>query len=229
MHKVIVEKPRANRGLDYKNIRRSDSEFNGLSKVSMKKPYGYDRREQTDVLGPLKKFLKSKIGQPWNDVWSEVCKVNDNRSVIGSHVRDHIRWMVEFNIVKCEDGLYSYYGRYSRFPLKNSFYVDQKGILCYTGSTKYKRYKPKKKIINLNGLYFYKHEGIWYKVEICHMPKNNNNSFWPGKDAFGYYLDNVGYPTDCKSVYGEAVYVVSKKQIGKRMIKILEKFINEKS
>lgn len=44
-----------------------------------------------DHLSPLRRFLEKRVGRPWNDVWSEICRQADRRSVVGRHLRDHVR------------------------------------------------------------------------------------------------------------------------------------------
>jgi len=51
------------------------------------------------------------------------------------------------------------------------------------------------------------------------------------RDIFGNFIhDHIWVATgrnSCKYNYGEAVYAVAKKQIGKRMIRKIEKFLGE--
>jgi hypothetical protein len=48
-----------------------------------------------DRLAPLRRFLEKRLGQSWDDVWSEICSANDGRSVAGYHLRLHVVLMVE--------------------------------------------------------------------------------------------------------------------------------------
>lgn len=245
MQDVIVDRPRTGGQYDYKQIRRSQkNQFNQLSKVGMKKPYGWEHKSQSDVLGPLKGFLKSNVGRPWNKVWSEVCEKTDSRTILGSHLRDHIRWMVELDVEVLEDGVYTRYGRYSRYPLRRGFYVNpDTGILCYIENkpffSSYK--KQESKLVRYHGLTFYKYDGIWYEVSVLPIPDYKGFTYGTyydehrrihyNRDRFGYYLhSHIWLATgrdSCSYNYGESVYCTSKKQIGKRMIRKIERFINE--
>lgn len=239
MKEVIIERPRSGSRYTYKDFRRRPEG----SLRGMKRPYGYDRKSQSDVLGPLKNFLKSRVGQPWNNVWSEICKANDSRSLVGSHLRDHIGYMVEKNVIEHEDGMFSYSGRYRMWPMRNTFYVNQNGILCYVGGGRPKYHKPESKIINFHGLKFYKHEGVWYEIEVQPITKkilngdivffDSNRNMHYNRDLFGNHLYSWIYPSEsrnsCFRAYGDFVCVVRKKQIGKRMIKKIERFISDKT
>ena len=47
------------------------------------------------LIGPLRRFLRSCIGRPWNKIHSELSQKLDRRSLSGSHIWDHVRWEIE--------------------------------------------------------------------------------------------------------------------------------------
>ena len=53
------------------------------------------RKAFTDLLGPLKRWLQSQVGRPWNDVYSEACEVIKADSPIRAHVKTHLLEFVE--------------------------------------------------------------------------------------------------------------------------------------
>ena len=57
--------------------------------------YGWNAKEFSDVLGPLRRYLRKQAGRPWDKVWSEITQTLDRRSLTGQHIFDHIRWEVE--------------------------------------------------------------------------------------------------------------------------------------
>lgn len=151
------------------------------TKEGMKRPYGYDTKGQSDLLGPLVGFLKHRIGQKWDDVWSEVCKKNDARSVMGNHVRFHILMMVDWlMIIDGEEWAQGFSGwsagysggphRWSRITFYENFYIDLKGILRVTvpqSRTKRHWNKPKSNpdVISLNdGTQLRRLNKIWFKI-----------------------------------------------------------------
>jgi hypothetical protein len=96
MHKVVIERPRWNPGPD-KNGRRANLPDELLPKYEgMKRPHRH-RKGLTDLLGPLKRWLFSQVGRPWNDVYSEACAVIRADSVIRAHVKTHLLQFVERN------------------------------------------------------------------------------------------------------------------------------------
>src|SRR5215472_8327522 len=96
MHKVVVERPRWNPGRG-KHGRRANLPDELLPKFEgIKRPHRH-RKGLTDLLGPLKRWLRSQIGRPWNDVHSEACAVIKPDSPIRAHVKTHLLEFVERN------------------------------------------------------------------------------------------------------------------------------------
>jgi len=89
MHKVVVERPRWNPGPG-KHGRRANLSNELLPKFEgIKRPHAH-RKGLTDLLGPLKRWLRSQVGRPWNDVYSEACAVIKPDSVIRAHIKTHL-------------------------------------------------------------------------------------------------------------------------------------------
>src|SRR5664279_4334957 len=94
MHKVVVERPRSNPGPG-KNGRRANLPDELLPKFEgVKRPHK-SRKGLTDLLGPLRRWLHSQLGRPWNDVYSEACAVIKPDSVIRAHIKTHLLEFVE--------------------------------------------------------------------------------------------------------------------------------------
>ena len=54
--------------------------------VSRGRQYGWNAKEFSDLINPLKRYLRSCIGRPWNKVHSELSQKLDRRSISGSHI-----------------------------------------------------------------------------------------------------------------------------------------------
>jgi hypothetical protein len=93
MHKVIVERPRKWAG---KLRNREPLDENERTKISAKR----DARERggaktlNENLRPLERFFESRVGKPWDKVWSEVCAGLKLTSAVQKHVRDHVHDLV---------------------------------------------------------------------------------------------------------------------------------------
>jgi hypothetical protein len=81
-----------------------------------------------DHLGPLKRFLASRVGRRWDDVWSELCAGLDRRGLLQEHVFVHLLEMVAVQVVR-RDGAWWVTDRRGVRPLRSGrwrsrFYVD---------------------------------------------------------------------------------------------------------
>lgn len=96
MHKVIVERPRWTPGPD-KYARRANlpdelqPKFEGIKRMHT------HRKGQRDLLGPLHRWLHSKVGCPWDEVYSEACSVIHPINYVRVHVKTHLLQCVERN------------------------------------------------------------------------------------------------------------------------------------
>jgi hypothetical protein len=104
MAKVVTERPRRGHGNKSKkttglSIRRydPDGDYDELVRlpVSRGRQYGWNAKEFSDLINPLKRYLRSCIGRPWNKVHSELSRKLDRRGITGSHIWDHVRWEIE--------------------------------------------------------------------------------------------------------------------------------------
>jgi hypothetical protein len=104
MAKVVTERPRrghanASKKTSGPRILRFDpaQDYDDPTRlpVARGRQYGYDAKEFSDLISPLRRFLRSCIGTPWAKVHSELSRKLDRRSVAGSHIWDHIMWEIE--------------------------------------------------------------------------------------------------------------------------------------
>src|SRR5688572_22431781 len=94
MHKVVVERPRWNPGRSKYGRRANLPEELMPKNEGVRRPY-VNRKAFTDLLGPLRRWLHSRLGRPWNDVYSEACKVIKADSVVRAHIKTHLLEFVE--------------------------------------------------------------------------------------------------------------------------------------
>jgi 2-polyprenyl-6-methoxyphenol hydroxylase-like FAD-dependent oxidoreductase len=141
MAKVVTERPRRGHGLPSKKttgprIRRFDpdhdyDEPNRLP-VARRRQYGYAAKEFSDLINPLKRFLRSCIGRPWSKVHSELAQKLDRRSVTGAHIWTHVKWEIETDCHIGADGLvYSNHRRllHHEAPVKGLYVHPRTGLV----------------------------------------------------------------------------------------------------
>jgi hypothetical protein len=125
--------------------RRKGEEWEGYLKYEgMGLPYGYNTKDQTDLLGPLWGYLRKHVGRPWDLVYADICRNLDFRSVLGFHVKSHLFdgfGGVQRHVQMCGRVPYERIGRFGRPPaVVDGFYVHPKtGLLLDTRSATKRR------------------------------------------------------------------------------------------
>ncbi len=136
MFKVIVERPRwgASHAASPKVKRTKD--YN-IKQIGLKR-HAFESTRYTkslnENLAPLVRFLRSRVGQSWNDVFSEICCHLDTGSTMKMHVRQHIE---DFVLTRISIGRYGEWlfegevlGSEGRWFRRRKFFVDpQDGVL----------------------------------------------------------------------------------------------------
>jgi hypothetical protein len=116
MFKVIVERPRwghRERSPKLRRIHDPHVKFMG-HKRHVWESRGY-AKFFNENLAPLIRFLRSRIGRRWDDVYSEICAELDTGSTVKMHVRQHLddfvmrialgrngEWMHDGRLLDCE-------------------------------------------------------------------------------------------------------------------------------
>jgi hypothetical protein len=114
MANVVTERPRLGHSNKSKKttgqrIRSYDpeAEYDEPTRlpVARRRQYGYDAKEFSDLINPLKRYLRSCVGRPWNKVHSELSQKLDRRSLSGSHIWDHVMLEIETDCYIGDDRL----------------------------------------------------------------------------------------------------------------------------
>jgi hypothetical protein len=179
MKKVIVSRPRVGGSktprvkAQFTHLCDLEAFDGGPSKEGMRRRHtayhGWDGKVQTDLLGPLRRFLQSHVGQDWNTVWAAICRHADPRDVMGLHLRFHASDYVA-QVCEGEDGkLYDKHGReFGRW--RGRFYIDPTTNQLRTLETKTPRARraTPPKVFAMDGMRLHKHEdGNWYRVKMA--------------------------------------------------------------
>ena len=114
MHKILVERPRRGhkdgpatsrmeRRTMRKDVRMLDEDSEAFNtKASIKRHTnrpGRDRKELNENLNPLYRFLDSRVGKKWDDVFSEICEQVNMNNPVQYHIRQHLDDMVELHVI----------------------------------------------------------------------------------------------------------------------------------
>lgn len=143
LSEIVIERPRGGMRIALKKQKGFKKQLDRLtqeaSQDGLLSPYLIKPRNKSkylsDHLGPLRRFLRSKVGQSWNVVYSELCQRLDSSTMAGQHVLSHVWDYVERHVELIDGIPYSKPYWISRCRLdvhyRDKFYVHpETGILC---------------------------------------------------------------------------------------------------
>lgn len=151
MHKVVVERPRWNPGPG-KHGRRANLADELLPKFEGIRRAHAHRKGLTDLLGPLKRWLRSQVGRPWDDVYGEACAVIKPDSVVRAHIKTHLLEFVQRHTFMKGNQVWCFTGRWGmqEMPLTSAathwspFYIDPvTRLLCIAPVLPRRRWRDK--------------------------------------------------------------------------------------
>lgn len=231
MSKVIVERPRpgsrsptegkfrqtlkqaANDAMLGKDLDEVD-ELGRL--VGMQKLHK-ERRSFNEYLAPLRRFVLSRVGHRWDDVYSEICEHLNRDSTVHDHIFQHLYSYVERNTFLGADGEIYVCSEYGRGDVNvNDYYCDTyvhpvTGVLCKPNVKSRKREaqerrereRRKKYRIVSDRLMFERDEdiGAWFAVDI-----ESAEAYWERVEKYSTHRTSKSWFTyDLKQRYGAAV------------------------
>jgi len=192
------------------------------------------RKWFSDLLGPLKRWLQSQVGQPWNDVYSEACAVIKPDSPIRAHVKTHLLEFVE-RYTFMRDGkvciLETGYRSRGEIPVtelrygRSRFFVHpESGLLCVIPK------RPRSRRIDSSveqraqtsrwvnhALILRRLNGSWFACSLMPFPQK----FAKGDSPWRF--DSAEKKLICRSsaydIYGKTVYCIAKRQLSRRELK----------
>jgi len=99
MFEVIIERPRRGGSDNTTNKRHGERRYWEEAPAWEPVSRGRGDKDLNENLAPLRGFLRSHVGRPWDKVRSEMSAVLSPRSAVQKHVFDHLKQMVEENAV----------------------------------------------------------------------------------------------------------------------------------
>jgi len=184
----------------------------------MRLPWNKGRKFLNENLAPLRRFLRSNVGRPWDKVYSEVCERINRDSAVQYHVWQHLMQDV------CRDPheVLGYVRRYAFFGRLNGFFVDPRTGLLRENKRRRRPPSPPSQepvpaIIPIDERHEYRLlEGLWYEVELTSLPADGPvfdillKKRWPQLSA-----------AEFQKFYGRQVCAIRKRQLNKKEIRRL--------
>jgi hypothetical protein len=123
-----------------------DEDFGKAGMIGWSSGRNENSKSFSDVLGPLRGYLRKQVGRPWDDVWSELSANLDKRSITGQHIFSHIKWEVQTNCWLGVSGTIYEAPRYGNSrPVEGLYVHPHTGILC--NAKKLRRYRANTKLV----------------------------------------------------------------------------------
>jgi hypothetical protein len=173
-----------------------------------------------------KRFLESRLGMQWDEVWSEICAEADARTETGYLFRQEFHWLVQKSLDDIDSD-------------HRDFYVDRNGALrSRQHSWHHYRREVVSKIVRVGDKLYHEHAGIWYQVKMAPAKSSYRGSgVWALdqpelKDEFLGVLRRDWYAlihNEYGESRGEMNICVWKKSASKKEIKAVRKALEELS
>lgn len=216
MAKVIVERPRiCSRSPSRKKGYRKYLQSMPVDELPLSEPmlgrWKGRGKWLNEHLGPMRRFLRSNVGRPWNNVHQDLCEHVSFDNAVQGHVLSHIYDYVHLH-VEVEDRATVFSKAGWRQPRKldeNAMYVcPNSGILKVVQANE--RHRSAKRIsISEHTLYLHR-DNVWWEVRV----QSTQNV---ASDRWDVWFDReVSQLTekDCVTIYGDKLFATSKRPLG---------------
>jgi hypothetical protein len=182
MDKVIVERPRlGSRAPSRKKGYRKYCQKAGIESLPRREPllgrWKGRQRALNEHLGPMRRFLRSRVGRPWNKVHQELCEhVSFNNAVqmhVLTHVFDYVHRSVE---VRGREVVGT-----SGWARGRTLYAGEMYVCPRTGILKVVKPRPGRAAervgLGQTTQYHYSN-GSWWELRLCKRPDAPAESLW---------------------------------------------------
>ena len=156
---------------------------------------GWNRKDRNvRAYGLVRRWLRSRIGDRWDDAWSEICAAADGRTVAGTEFRDAVSSEVETGTARSPGG-----GIVRRRGAEGEpfgFYVDPEGFLRRGPAWTYRRKPPSDPdfVAVSPAAELRRIGGIWFEIALAELPEPRRSegvapdgsprTFWSDPGAF---------------------------------------------
>jgi hypothetical protein len=245
MAKVLVERPRVqpcggfpgpDKGYRRKvrdGIRAGDG---GPVREGIKAPHRQNHKYFNENLAPLRRFIDSQVGRPWDKVYSEICQHVDRGNVVQKHILTHLFEYVVTDAVLI-DGL-PCYGTDRRYgqPLADSYAIHLWYVCPRSGLLRRARLPgrravqdrwrarfsppPPPAVVRVNAsLQCHRFAHGWELVTVAPLPVGPYPLDARKRDVVLDKLVGTISESEARRVYGAAVYAVARRRLRKKELR----------
>lgn len=229
LSEILIERPRSGMRISYRKMTGTKKQLSKLTQEAAEdgllRPYlikpRYKSKSLSDHLGPLRRFLRSHVGQPWNDVYSKICQQLDTSTMAGQHVISHLWDYVELNVEMIEGVPYSknHYGYYGSLINRygDRFYVHpETGVFCLARDCcPLREAESQQDLVMISeDKRYQKLNEIWYLISFADFPP-------PPTYYVRDVLCGVISRNQAMDKGGRKIYAAGKRQCGKKEIRFI--------
>jgi hypothetical protein len=237
MAKVIVERPRKkgcawHKPKGYRRQLRRYGEDGPPRREGIKACWRGNIKLLNEHLGPLRRYLGSQVGRPWDKVFSEICAHIDRSSAVQDHVRDHVADYVTVHAllidgVPCDGEGGRHYGKpLHQFGYRPWYVCPRTGLLRQVKAAGGKRQRrpkeegPPKVVPVGDTLQCRFHNGAWHLVTLKPLPEPHyQRERCTAVDALLKLPVARLTPLEARRHYGAEVYAVARRRLGRRELR----------
>lgn len=230
LDRIVIERPRSGWKISSRKLPGYKKAMYKLTQEAAEdgllRPYLLKNRWRSryfsDHLSPLYGWLRSRVGQPWDRVYSQLCQKLDNRTLSGRHIFSHV-WNYVERYAIIIDGV-PYARDRQMLPLwrggwrsRPQLYVHpETGVLCAASRPVATQPRPNQQIVIVDRDHQYRQlDSIWYFVSFQMLT-------WKEKGFDILCQSTLDYWTGRRE-YGEPMYAFHKRHATKKEIKKIEK------
>jgi hypothetical protein len=236
MAKVIVERPRKkgcawHKPKGYLRRLRRYGDDGPPSREGIKACWRGRIKHLNEHLGPLRRYLDTQVGRPWDMVFSEICAHIDRSSAVQDHVRDHVENYVTTHViliydVPCSGEGGRGYGKPLHQMRWRPWYVcPRTGLLCrvQVKSRKQRRQAEKERppvCISVGDMlqcrYF---DNAWHLVTLKPLPGPYRSGLCHARDVLLRRRVDEITAGQARGHYGAEVYAVDSRRLTRKELK----------
>jgi len=236
LSKIVIHRPYGERKISLRKLPGFKKELNKITKEASEdglfNPYLIKIRRKSyyssQHFGPLRRFLRSKVGQHWDEVYSEMCQRLGRNTIARQYVISDVWTYVERHVEIINGSFYSKPKRGYAIPLDGSyclcFYVHpETGILCTVENIPRKQTQTQQEtdVVIIDRYHQYqKLNDIWYLITFEDFPPPPTNYVQDILKGFIHYSRADTY-RDCR------IYAVKKQQCSKKQIRFILNQLSE--
>ncbi|MBS2022106.1 MAG: hypothetical protein JST92_06820 [Deltaproteobacteria bacterium] len=212
MFKVIVERPRRGAGWERPG-RHLPWELAPRQEPILPRRRG--RKDLNENLKPLERFLRSRVGSRWDDVYAEISEHLNVRNAVQQHVRDHLERMVEKIVVERGGVLWSHSRLWPMPVFDGDLYVDPRtGVLRLQKPERVvARHPEPRELFEIDARTQWRViDGLWFEIGFAPFPPRGEHYDVLERRALKWDIA-------AHRIRGERVLAVRKRQLGKRELR----------